>query len=83
MTEFDWDFFWRQSLHNGIHGPPGNLLRSGWTSRARYVGDQVAVQGEWRIGRHLTLVGGYTHFFAGPFVRETRTRADGIALNFQ
>jgi hypothetical protein len=43
---FDWDFFWRQSLHDGIYGPPGNLLRSGRTSRARYVGDQVAVQGE-------------------------------------
>jgi hypothetical protein len=68
---FDWDFFWRQSLHDGIYGPPGNLLRSGRTSRARYVGDQVAVQGEWRLGRHLTLVGVYTHFFAGPFVRET------------
>ena len=31
----DWAFFWRQSVHDGIYGPPGNLLRSGRTSRVR------------------------------------------------
>jgi hypothetical protein len=68
---FDWDFFWRQNVHDGIYGPAGNLLRSGRQSRARYVGSQPGVTLEWHVGRHLTVVGVYTHFFAGPFVRET------------
>jgi hypothetical protein len=67
----DWDFFWRESTHDGIYGPAINLIRSGRTSRAGYIGSQATVQAEWQITRHTTLVGIYTHFFAGTFLRES------------
>jgi hypothetical protein len=40
----DWVLFWRQSLRDGIYGNAVNLLRSGRTSRARYIGSQVSGQ---------------------------------------
>ena len=67
----DWDVFWRQSTRDGIYGPAINLIRSGRTSRARSVGSQATVQAEWQVTRHTTLVGIYTHFFAGAFLRES------------
>lgn len=64
-------FFWRYSLRDGVYNPAGTLIRTGRRSRARYVGTQPAVQGEWRANRHLTLTANYTRFFAGPFLKET------------
>ncbi len=67
----DWIFFWRQSIRDGIYGPAINLIRSGSTSRARYIGSQATAQAEWQVNRHLTLLGIYTHFFAGAFLKES------------
>jgi hypothetical protein len=64
-------FFWRESLNDGIYGNAINLLRSGRTSRARFVGSQPSVQAEWQINRHVTWLGLFSYFFAGPFLRET------------
>ena len=64
-------FFWRESLRDGIYGNAINLLRSGNASRARFVGIQPSLQAEWQISRHLTWTGVVSHFFTGPFLRET------------
>jgi hypothetical protein len=71
MLTVDSVFFWRESLNDGIYGNAINLLRSGRTSRARFVGSQPSVQAEWQINRHVGWVGAYSHFFAGPFLRES------------
>jgi hypothetical protein len=68
---FNWDFFWREKTQDGIYGPALNLLRSGQTSDARYVGNQVEAVLEWQIGRHFTVVADYAHFFAGDFIKES------------
>ena len=68
----DLDFFWRQSTNDGIYGIPGNLIRTGRTSRARYVGNHASLQLEWRLDRHISVTGQYLHFFPGPFLRETQ-----------
>ena len=72
----DWVLFWRQSLRDGIYGNAVNLLRSGRTSRARYIGSQVSGQMEWHTNRHVTVTGMYSHFFAGEFLKETRPGRD-------
>ncbi len=72
----DWDFFWRQSLKDGIYGNAVNLVRSGQGSRARYIGSQPQTQVEWRANRHLTFTAVYAHFLAGPFLKETRPGKD-------
>ena len=67
----DWDFFWRQSLRDGIYGNAVNLVRSGQGSRARYIGSAPTVQTEWEAERHMTLTMNYTHFFAGTYLRQS------------
>ncbi len=69
----DWDFFWRQSVGDGLYGVGGNLLRSGKMSRARYIGSQPSLVVSGRLNRHFTIILIYTHFFPGPFLRETGT----------
>lgn len=72
----DWDWFWRESTHDGIYGPAVNLIQSGQTSNARYVGNQVEAMLEWRLDRHFTLSADYAHFFTGEFLKQTTPGKD-------
>jgi len=67
----DADFFWRQSLNDGIYGVAVNLLRPGQISRARYIGNHASAQFEYRVDRHTTITWEYLHFFPGPFLEQT------------
>ncbi|WP_243373787.1 alginate export family protein [Geotalea sp. SG265] len=67
----NWDFFWRESMHDGIYNNAVTLVRSGKNSHARYIGSQPQAQLEWNLDRHMTLVVIYAHFLAGPFLRES------------
>ena len=72
----DWDCFWRENTHDGIYGPAVNLIQSGQTSDARYVGNQVEAMLEWRAGRHFTFTVDYAHFFAGDLLKQTTPGKD-------
>jgi hypothetical protein len=67
----DWDFFWRQSLDDGLYGVALNLVRSGKSSNERYIGSQPQIGLEWTLFRHFTIVVVYAHFFAGSFIDST------------
>jgi hypothetical protein len=67
----DWDFFWRESTHDGVYNNAGALVRSGKSSTSRTIGNQPQAQLEWNIDRHTTFVVVYAHFFAGRFLKET------------
>jgi hypothetical protein len=62
----DWDFFWRESLGDGVYTIGGMPLRPG-ISGPRYVGNSPAVTVVWNATRHLSLLASYVHFFPGPF----------------
>jgi len=68
---FDWDFFWRESAHDGLYNNAVAIVRSGTTSDARYVGSMSQAQLFWDIDRHLSFVAIYGHFFAGRFLKES------------
>jgi hypothetical protein len=71
VLTLNWDFFWRESEHDGIYNNAVVLVRSGKNSNARYIGSQPQAQLKWEIDRHLTFFLFYAHFFAGPFIRES------------
>ncbi|HEX2712186.1 MAG TPA: alginate export family protein [Candidatus Acidoferrales bacterium] len=64
-------FYWRSSIHDGIYGFAGNLIRPGNPSSARFVGFQPGVVVERSFSLHFSITGGYFHFFAGQFLHET------------
>jgi hypothetical protein len=66
-----WLFFWRQQVDDGIYGVPGNLLRSGEGTRARFVGHSPGVEAEWQVTERLSLTGNASLFTAGPFINES------------
>jgi hypothetical protein len=72
----DSGFFWRESLSDGVYGNAINLLRSGRTSRARFVGSQPSLQADFQLNRHVTWVGAFSYFSAGRFLKETGSGRD-------
>jgi len=65
----DWDFFWRESLGDGLYLPSTMLQVPGAGNPARYVGSQGAVLINWQATRHVALAATYSHFFTGDFLR--------------
>lgn len=65
----DWDFFWRESLDDGLYQPSTALQVSGAGNPGRYVGSQGAILVQWQLTRHATVAATYSHFFTGPFFR--------------
>src|SRR5262249_18459133 len=65
----DCDFFWRETLNDGLDNSGLALLVPSGKSKERYVGGQLSTQVEWRLHRRLSLTFSYSHFFAGPFLK--------------
>lgn len=68
-VEVHYDAFWRESLADGLYRPSGQLIATGRGNPSRYVGSEIALRAAWQIDRHALVVASYSHFFAGPFLR--------------
>ncbi len=64
-------FYWRESLHDGVYGTSGNLLRAAGDSRSRYIGTQADVVLGWEVSRQMSLEAAYSVFRPGDFIRDT------------
>jgi hypothetical protein len=67
----EWDFFWRESLNDGVYTLGGQPIPQLHPSSARYVGDSPAVTVVYNPTRHVTLLASYVHFFPGQFITQT------------
>lgn len=63
--------FWRQSTADGIYGVPGNLVRSGKGSDARFIGNQVELSVAWQATAELNLSASLSAFEPGRFISDT------------
>ena len=72
-------FIWRDSLDDGIYSIANGVLRSGSTSRARYVGTQPELEVKYQFNPHLDLKGIFNYFLAGKFLEQT---ANGSDINY-
>jgi hypothetical protein len=69
----DYDWFWRNSLYDGVYGLGDNLLRTGQESRERFIGSQLSTSVVWHAARHVDLSLAYGYFFVGPFLTSSLT----------
>lgn len=67
----DWVIWWRESLHDGVYGVPGNLLVPAGQSNARFVGHRPGIEARWQRDSHFYVQADYGVFYAGPFLRES------------
>jgi len=65
-----YDAFWRESLADGLYQTSGVLIASGQGNPSRHVGSELAVRLQWQANRHAVVVATYSHFFAGPFLKD-------------
>ena len=80
-------FIWRDSLNDGVYSIGNGLLRTGQSSRARYVGAQPELEAKYTFNRHLDLKGIFIYFRAGKFLKQTSPGRDisylGSMLTFR
>ncbi len=67
----NWDFFWRENVHDGVYNNSLVLVRRAGNSTARYVGSQPQAVLQWDVDRHISFVAIYAHFFAGEFIEQS------------
>jgi hypothetical protein len=65
-------FFWRTRTSDGLYSPSGALLRTGQTSRARYIGAAADVGVAWRADSHTTLQVVTAYYGVGAYLRHTQ-----------
>jgi hypothetical protein len=63
--------FWRASDRDALYNKSGAVLRPGTGTTARYVGAEIDLLANYQFTRHLLGYVGYSHFFAGDFIRDT------------
>ena len=63
--------FRRPGRADGLYAASGALLRAGDPNAARAVGEEIDLSFAYRFDAHLTIGGGYAHFFPGRFLEQT------------
>jgi hypothetical protein len=69
--DFDWGWFWRESLNDGVYAIGGSLLRPSDGSRARYIGNQANFELDWALDAHTTIALNLAGFITGGFLEDT------------
>ena len=74
----DYDIFWRFSRRDGIYAPNVSLIYSGKTVPDRFIGQQVSADLTFRPNKYLQVIGEFTWFKAGKFLRKVGPGKDII-----
>ena len=79
--------YWRQSLGDGVYDTPGQLLRAGAPTQARFIGKQAEVAITWQATPELSFDASFAAFAPGAFIRETgpaqTIKMLGLEANFR
>ncbi len=68
---FDWGWFWRESLDDGLYQIGGALVRPSGGSKARYIGSQANFELLWAPDLHTTVDINMAGFLTGGFLKDT------------
>ena len=68
--------FWRQNANGAVYNKQGAVLRGDEGSNESYIGSETDLALTWQIDRHSVAYIGYSHFFAGSFIRDTGAHDD-------
>ena len=64
-------FYWRESRNDGVYDVPGNLIRRGDASDARFIGTQGEGVLSWQASDILSFAVSLSAFFPGSFIRQS------------
>jgi hypothetical protein len=73
----DLHFFWLDDTDDAWYNAGGGVIRAGGTPGADdYVGEELDLTIKYKYNKHLTIMAGYSHFFAEDFVDDTGSDDD-------
>jgi len=81
----DYHMFWRQEQDDAVYNvgagaasspPNAGVLRGASGSGEMFIGSEIDLLVTWQVDRHLQIIGGYSHFFAGDFIENTGASKD-------
>jgi hypothetical protein len=67
----DLHYFWRAENEDALYNAGGGVVRAGNLGSSRDVGGEIDLLATYAFDAHLTLLGGYSHFFAGEFIDQS------------
>ncbi|MFQ5928405.1 MAG: alginate export family protein [Acidobacteriota bacterium] len=67
----DGHFFWRAEDRDALYNAGSGILREGAPGSSKRVGSEIDLTWRYSIDRHTLIFLGFSHFFAGDFIRET------------
>jgi hypothetical protein len=78
----DLHYFWRASDEDALYNASGAVLRAGNLGSSRDVGGEIDLLATYAFDAHLSLMGGYSHFFAGEFIDQSGKDQDSDFVYF-
>jgi hypothetical protein len=69
--KIDGHLFWRASTDDALYNAGGAVVRAGNLSNKAEVGQEIDLTAIYSVDKHLTLQGGYSHFFPGSFIEDS------------
>lgn len=76
LIKADFHHFIRASDADSVYNAGGGVLRATTPGASDEVGQEIDITLKYTVDRHLTLQGGYSHFFAGDYFADTGTSED-------
>jgi hypothetical protein len=64
-------FFWRAENEDALYNASGAVTRAGSSGSPNWLGAEIDLLLRYQFDVHLALLGGYSHFFTGDFLRST------------
>lgn len=75
-VKLDGHLFWLADDSDALYNAGGGVVRAGGTGRSSEVGAEIDLLLIYQIDRHQQVIVGYSHFFAGPFIKQSGGQDD-------
>jgi hypothetical protein len=82
----DGHFFWLASDNDALYNASAGVVRAAAPGASNFVGTEIDLTVKYQFDKHIALTGGYSHFFAGDFIKEspgTGDSMDWVYVSFQ
>jgi Alginate export len=83
LVKADFHNFTRAQSADSVYNAGGGVLRATAAGASDSVGQEIDLTAKYLVDRHLTLQGGYSHFFTGDYFTDTGADEDIDWVYFQ
>lgn len=76
VASLEGHLFWRADTHDALYNASGNVVRAGSAGSSSEIGSEIDLLFRYQFDRHLLGLLGYSHFFAGEFIKQSGPSKD-------